>query len=331
MSKKKQKKTNLKSAILLLLLMALLLITSSYAWFTANQTVTISTLQVNVKASNGLQISADATNWKTVLDKQDLVTAAGTYDTLINQLPEKDLEPVSTTGNVTDGKMDMFYGVAEADDTGVYKLTATKQTEATGTTGKYIAFDLFLKVDTDTTIYMTPNSNVKMVGTDQGLQNAARVGFVTEGHATAAETVENIRKLSSNDAAKIWEPNYDVHTAAGVAAARDTYGITTTTTGGSQLPYYGIKAAIATGDNITMQQLGTTTASPSDTFFSKVEPKWATTANNTATKEFAQLSAGVTKIRVYMWVEGQDVDCENSASGTDITFDLQFTATKPQP
>ena len=30
-----------------------------------------------------------------------------------------------------------------------------------------------------------------------------------------------------------------------------------------------------------------------------------------------------------MWVEGQDVDCENGASGTDITFDLQFTATQP--
>lgn len=332
MSKKKQKKTNLKSAILLLLLMALLLITSSYAWFTANQTVTISTLQVNVKASNGLQISADATNWKTILDKQDLVTAAATYDTLINQLPEQNLEPVSTTGNVTDGKMDMFYGVAEADGTGVYKLTATKQTEATGTTGKYIAFDLFLKVDNDTTIYMTPNSNVKMVGdSDKGLQNAARVGFVTEGHATVDAEPGTIRTLSSNTAADIWEPNYDVHTASAVAAARDTYGLTTTTTGGTKLDYYGIKAAIATGDNITMQQLNTSTASPSDTYFSKVKTKWATTANNTATPEFKQLSAGVTKIRVYMWVEGQDVDCENGASGSDITFDLQFTATNPQP
>ena len=236
MSKKKQKKTNLKSAILLLLLMALLLITSSYAWFTANQTVTISTLQVNVKASNGLQISADATNWKTVLDKQDLVTAATNYDTLINQLPEQNLEPVSTTGNVTSGKMDMFYGVAEADETGVYKLTATKQAEATGTTGKYIAFDLFLKVDTDTTIYMTPNSNVKMVGdSDKGLQNAARVGFVTEGHATVDADPGTIRTLSSNTAADIWEPNYDVHTASAVAAARDTYGKTISTTNETQL------------------------------------------------------------------------------------------------
>ncbi len=326
MSKKKQKKTNLKSAILLLLLMALLLITSSYAWFTANQTVTISTLQVNVKASNGLQISADATNWKTVLDKQDLVTAAANYNTLINQLPETDLEPVSTTGNVTDGKMDRYYGVADADDTGVYKLTATKQAEATGKTGKYIAFDLFLKVDTDTTIYMTPNSNVKMVGdSDKGLQNAARVGFVTEGHATVDADPGTIRTLSSNTAADIWEPNYDTHTASAVAAARDTYGITTSTTNGTQLEYYGIKSAITTDNNITMQQL----TAPDATYFSKVTPKWTTTANNTATPEFKQLSAGVTKIRVYMWVEGQDVDCENGASGSDITFDLQFTATKP--
>lgn len=37
------------------------------------------------------------------------------------------------------------------------------------------------------------------------------------------------------------------------------------------------------------------------------------------------LYPGEGKIRVYMWVEGQDVDCENSASGATINFDLQFT------
>ena len=91
MSKKNQKKTSLKSAILVLLLIALLLITSSYAWFTANQTVTVSQLQVNVKASNGLQISADAQSWKTILEKADLDTAGTAYNVLINQLPEDNL------------------------------------------------------------------------------------------------------------------------------------------------------------------------------------------------------------------------------------------------
>lgn len=40
------------------------------------------------------------------------------------------------------------------------------------------------------------------------------------------------------------------------------------------------------------------------------------------------LKAGITKVRIYMWVEGQDVDCENNASGGDISFNLQFSSNK---
>ena len=72
-----------------------------------------------------------------------------------------------------------------------------------------------------------------------------------------------------------------------------------------------------------------TTANPSDTYFSAITPTYKTVDSSTSTIEFKKLKAGVTKIRVYMWVEGQDVDCENGASGSDIKFDLQFTATAP--
>lgn len=37
------------------------------------------------------------------------------------------------------------------------------------------------------------------------------------------------------------------------------------------------------------------------------------------------LKAGITKVRMYMWIEGQDVDCEDDASGSNIAFDLQLT------
>jgi hypothetical protein len=37
------------------------------------------------------------------------------------------------------------------------------------------------------------------------------------------------------------------------------------------------------------------------------------------------LEAGVTKVRIYLWVEGQDVDCENAASGDDITFIIKLS------
>jgi hypothetical protein len=37
------------------------------------------------------------------------------------------------------------------------------------------------------------------------------------------------------------------------------------------------------------------------------------------------VGSGITKMRIYMWVEGQDVDCENAASYDDIDFNLQLT------
>ena len=256
-----------------------------------------------------------------------------TYSTNTNQIPTA-MAPVSTTGNVTDGLMDMFYGTVGTDAGGNYTISATKETDTRGTgesAGNYIAFDLFLKVDAVTPIYMTANSKVEKVGdVDQGLQNASRVAFVIEGNAgkdvTDATTIQALKLASGT--ALIWEPNYDTHTTAAVKNASDTYGITTTTTGGSLLPYYGIKAEILTSANEPVVQKGTT---PNASYFATVTPTYSTTNGFTDQVTFTTLQPGTTKIRVYMWVEGQDVDCENGASGTDIAFTLQFTSTVAVP
>ena len=107
--KNERRKNNLRYSLLLLLLLLVFLIVSTYAWFTANQTVTISTLDVNVQTSNGLQISADAINWKTILQKEDITGAAATYASSINQVPDE-MQPVSSAGIVDSGTgfMDMF-------------------------------------------------------------------------------------------------------------------------------------------------------------------------------------------------------------------------------
>lgn len=51
----------------------------------------------------------------------------------------------------------------------------------------------------------------------------------------------------------------------------------------------------------------------------------STKSTETDNKLLWKLSAGITKVRIYMYVEGQDVDCENAASGSNLSFDLQFT------
>lgn len=325
-----KKKLNLRSSLLVLLLIAILLIASTYAWFTANTVVTISTLNVHVEAKGGLQISADGINWKTVLSNDDIAPdKLTTYAANVNQIPET-LEPVSTTGNVAEGKMDMFYGVVTAATVasdgiklGDFTLTTTKETDTHGTTGKYIVFDAFLKVDEDQTLSLTKNSDVKAdtaKSEDRGLKNAARVAFVpsTSVAADGAETT-TIQSLVPDGTACIWEPNDDVHTAAAVSAASSIYGQTTTTTGATPLSYYGVKAEIAKPVPLNSKD----TAS-----FAEVTPSIRTKASNDASNKVFDLKKGITKVRIYMWVDGQDVDCENNASGSDITYDVQFSITE---
>ena len=326
---KNKKKLNLRSSLLVLLLIAILLIASTYAWFTANTVVTISTLNVHVETKGGLQISADGINWKTVLSNDDIAPdKLTTYAANVNQIPTI-LEPVSTTGNVAKGKMDMFYGVvtaaAAADDAagiklGDFTLTASKETDTQGTTGKYIVFDAFLKVDKNQPLALTENSDVKAdpaKGDDRGLKNAARVAFVpsTKVAADGADKA-TIQGLVPDGKACIWEPNDDVHTAAAVSAASSIYGQTTSKTGAAPLPYYGVKAEIKKPVPLN---------STAEASFAKVTPSIQTTESNKDTKEVFGLKKGITKVRIYMWVDGQDVDCENNASGSDITYDVQFS------
>ena len=160
--KERQKRRKYRLLILLLLMLGTgtMLATSTYAWFTSNKNVSVETLKVNIEAKNGIQISADGTKWKSIVQKADLVGAhPGNYKTAVNQIPEA-LEPVSTIAVPDDnGYLPMYYGVVETSETvannGEYIITATKTTEIDNAvrtegdtdTAKFIAFDLFFKVN----------------------------------------------------------------------------------------------------------------------------------------------------------------------------------------
>ena len=351
----KKRGRQLLLTILLLIATGVFLGTATYAWFTANQRVAISPIDVNVSTSSGIQISADGSNWKSILTNADLTGASGTYTAAVNQLPNT-LEPVSTAGTLTSaGKMEMFLGKVEPNEsTGDFILSATQSVETNSSgnnsTGKFVAFDIFLKNEQNETLYMTPNSKVEFRNSDTGIKNATRIAFITLGHTTTSDTVANIQALNTGvgSAVKFWEPNYDVHTADGVANAVSPYGINTLNEGANNawVAYSGVKAAVPVAANIKREQA---TEALNGTYFSSFaynasadpaqtiayDAAGQNTVNYIATKEGYTasqmltaengLAAGITKMRIYMWVEGQDVDCENNASGGDIRFNLQFS------
>ena len=329
---KKKRKRHLMFLLLLLFGTGIMLTTSTYAWFTSNQTVAVNTITVNIAAKNGIQVSVDGTNWKSIIQTTDIKTASTTYTGAKNQLPSS-LEPVSSALTVgDDGLMEMFYGEVAANATGDWYLKAQKSTETNGTEGKFIAFDLFIKSDTSTNLYMTPSSAVTADANDTGIKNASRVAFVMLGNTTLDDTVDKIQALGTTNAAGsnvyLWEPNYDVHTTNAISHARDTYGLPITAgPGAPRVNYDGILAAI---DPDTVK-VGEANATKHSAKFKAVTSTYTTTAANADYTQIFGLTAGVTKVRIYMWVEGQDVDCENTASGGNINYDLQFTTTLPTP
>ena len=333
--KNKRRKYRLLILLLLLVSTGVLLTTSTYAWFTSNKTVSVSSLEVQIEARNGIQISVDGSNWKSIVQRSDLETAIATYAAAKNQLPTV-LEPVSTGGTPdTDGLFPMYYGTVvsstSADNEGSYILTATKETEANGSTGRFIAYDLFFKVEKDTEIWLTNSSKITSTDPDNdtGIKNASRVGFIVKGNIADGSALADIQALNLGTASTpyIWELNYDTHTASGIANARDVYGKETEATNGTRIAYSGITDEITADEDIL---LGKATATDNATKFQDVTVNYQTKYGYTHYVPIFSLTKGITKVRIYMWVEGQDVDCENNASNGKITFDLQITSELPE-
>jgi len=318
----KKKKVNKKRNLVLLLIVSVIMLgTTTYAWFTANQVVTINSIDVKVEASNGLQISTNASAWKSVLTNADITAG---YSGHTNQLPST-VTNVSTDGKVnqSNGTLNMYKAVIGNDaTTGDYNITTSLESDRAGSTGNYIAFDVFLRVDKAQTIYLTTSSNVvaKEGSEDKGLKNAARVAFVTLGNGESTDSPSDLTRLSNNVASKaiIWEPNYDGHTAMVTDSVASEYGVTLSST--TSTPYYGVNKEITTPIELKPLVNGTNTDDAT-----LVQPNIISPVTMTQYERAFDLPAGVTKMRVYMWIEGQDIDCENNATGSDISYNLQLS------
>ncbi|MBQ6497176.1 MAG: hypothetical protein IJI58_00475 [Bacilli bacterium] len=332
--KEKNRKRKILLALLLVVFTGVILTANTYAWFTSNKTITVNSIDVQVTTANGIQVSTDATNWKTIITNTDLnntLAATSAYSTNTNQLPLKSTEntviPVSTGGTVASGKLKMYSGELSANaTTGVAELTTDPSVEAKGNSGDFVAFDLFFLVSQNSVVKLGAGSSVTTStgASNKGLKNAARVAWINEGNA-ATGNVSAAQGLSSGTAATtlIWEPNNNVHTDAAIADALSTYGMTITS---SQVMsnYYGVDADINTAVSLNPITPGTN--------FKQVTPGLKTADGVLAAdQDWFSLPAGITKVRFYLWIEGQDVDCENNASGDAISFNMNFVLQDNNP
>lgn len=356
-NKKEERRKKFRTLILLLFLTIIMFGTSTYAWFTANQLVTINSLNVHVESTGGIQISTNASSWKSVITTTDINAGYhydlgnNTYLNAVNQVPA-DLTAVSTdcvpntTGDYV-GKLNMYAPTIATDAGGAYTLATTIDREVGGTdgaanttTGKFIVFDIFLRLDAQRTVYLTADSDVVLKEgetEERGLKNSARAAFVYLGNmisSTEPATLAGMNSPLSSNGVILWEPNYDTHTATVVTSVAPEYGVTLTSDGGTgtyqAVPYRGVNQAISPAQSL----IGTVNASHptlgTQNGTTALTPNIQTKAGNGTLNVFkANMPAGVSKYRVYLWIEGQDIDCENGATGSNITFNIKLTTTGP--
>lgn len=317
----KQKKRLLVSSFAMLLVSILTLTSVTYAWFTSGDAATVSGVQFHAEAQEGIQISVgketengNAWTWGSTVTADQLKKVTAN----LKQLNRGQLAPVSTTGDNL--KTGLLFKGTVSDTTLNAEEAAVSSTD--NNYDGYYAFDLYFKNDgsSNKTIVLdvanskvTANTGTEATPvTDVGLQNATRVAFVVVDSAPNATSLDTSKVDAEHASSKvvIWEPNATAHNDTVEA----TYGVTD----GNVYEYLGVNAAGAwTLGYVNNGILGLSNASGSAP---KVEVK-----NGTSNFDLFSISANETvKITVFIWIEGQDVDCINYASSGVVDTILKF-------
>ena len=130
---------------------------------------------------------------------------------------------------------------------------------------------------------------------------------------SSINAIQNIT-CNNNCVASIWEPHSKEHSKASILKAlkhnvRVVDGVYT--------PTYGV---IAEGEMLEMASGQEGSGIPLDTEHFALQ----NTITDLSNRVFG-LSTGITKVRVYIWVEGQDIDSiETQSQGANIEVSLNF-------
>lgn len=307
--KKTLKKRAFISAIAMLIVSAIVLTSSTFAWFAMATQVSVDTMDLTITSLDGIVFSANTTNWTTKLSTTDITNTQsstyryGAYEGNKNNIPTE-LAPVSTLFSVSN-EFPTFYS-GSIDNNGLCTVSkATSGGNCADDVGrKFVAFDLFIKLATATTV--TWNSTLSVNEGDlKDAMYAMRVGIVYCGTVTEKAKSDEIlpKRGAGNAVATVWEMDTTKH------------GATSGVEDGTELITQPMAAAtqlnLGTGHVVTKE----------DVIKSGVFCNFATrdTAKTIAAPK------GVTKLRVYIWLEGQDVDCDSAIAGSIVKCGLSFS------
>lgn len=322
------------------LFVGILLTVATYAWFSASLNVKIKFFDVKVSTDTGLFISLDGVNFSDTIEiSKDTIIEDLTrlYPNHTNQWASNGLWSVSSNGipNSNSDKFAVFNG-----DMGKYMDKERRGQRFVVTTlideskandwSQYIAFDVFLKNVSGSpykdNLYLTNNTFIEFdeeadeetIEKMTDIMNSIRIGIIKIGETDSKSDINTIQNLKCNNEciSLIYEPNSLKHNQESIDAAKK---IGINLEDNIYVPTYGV---IKEGTYLNHKsgflnsgvELDTEHFALQNTFF---EDDFQT--------PLFQIPNGITKVRVYVWIEGQDIDAlEVHSEGAPVDLNIEF-------
>ena len=328
------RKINKRVAILVSIFFGILFIFSTYAWFSTNLNVKIKMFKLSVNKNSDLSISFDGIEYDYTIElTQDFILneLVNTYPTHNSQWNANGFIPVSSRGvtNPNDPRFEFYetsgvlYKKKKTDDGFLYTKRSTE--EEPRKYNSYIAFDVFIKnkngspmpdnlyFNTDTSVVTLEDLPDEMMG----LVNSFRVGIVKIGSAPLESTPEELQAITCNNDCEsiIYEPNSKNHTALSIERAKK---FDVELVDGIEFPTYAYKKA---GGPIYLYNSVSGSPNLDEEYFELQE----TITEDDFDEPLFKIPNAVTKVRIYIWIEGQDIDSlETHSDGTEVDINLSF-------
>lgn len=354
----------LRNLVVICTLLAMLLGVTTYAWFVGLQEVNVTNFEVEIAAIDGLSLSLDGVTFSESVtptistDGLKPMSSIGEMDIASSRM--KIYEKASYTA--TTGGFRLITSLVdneEEEQDGYVEFDLYIKNES-GT-----EYDETWTEADEEGIYLTTNSAVAVgsAGVEEtGIENSIRVAFAQIGRVKATTetvaTITGITCVTDQDGnltttsgvtgicrtAQIWEPNDTAHVDNAISwykeaclerTGADVYTENECNDVVGTVNTYAVKDVIKSADKVNVYDgedyngyTGTTKLEAYD-YYTDTEKL----EKSTARTEFITLAANsITKIRVYVYLEGQDIDnYEFSAIGKMVSINFGFTKQRFTP
>ena len=283
--KKSTRRTMMMSSLAMLIVAVLALGTATYAWFTSSNQGSITNIEFSATSAGGIEFSTNGTTWKSDLD---FVNDFG--------LSPKVFAPISAHTTLANDTFNLFGGYIpneEQDPTNAGNIVITGPASA----DNYYEMVFYVRnsADEDITVSLTNATISDTATTANGstihTSYATRLGMILSNPAENGTAVGDIGNQAASSyimqPAEGFDAEYHGIIAAGVWApdAVDTH-------------------IAATGQDGVAAQ-ATNAVAPTDVSFSIP-------------------ASSFLRVRLFVWLEGQDHDCDNSLGSGAVAINLFF-------